>query len=282
WNVLGVKEIYSHEDMKKICEIIRVVVSLFPQLEEIDFSHTQLEDETLQLIATLPLRRLNLQHAYVSVPGFNFLSRKSIEHININCCHFFDRSSNECPFAKGLTVIASMPLRFLDMSVTLSTDEHLKILSQGRIRETLQSLNLADCDAITDAGMQYLLSFPLKYLNLTYTGVTEKGLEILSQKKGLVCLTKKPKAPNLDGLLPKIYQALCTHLLPQDVMQLTKTMKAGRLKDIMPKSSGEVLLYGLKKVQWNEKALPKTWKECLDTNRLLVTSINWMVMEPGR
>src|SRR5581483_1862587 len=79
-----------------------------------------------------------------------------------------------------------------------------------------------------------------------------KAMEIAGTPKNQALIATRFQERNpsylshlFNELSPKIYQAICSHLLPQDFIQLVGTTKACRLQDIMPKNSGEMLLYAL-------------------------------------
>jgi hypothetical protein len=168
---------------------------LGPLLTSLDLSQIDVSDASAALVATLPLKELNLSGSSITDPGLAQLKNLScLTHLNLagsrnltdaGCARFFQEAT--CPLER-LVLRFCHPRRFIHSLERFQTLTHLDLQHSGLTDEQLAPLgklpllthlNLVHNNRITPDGLRALRHLPLKSLNLGYCVplLNDEGME---------------------------------------------------------------------------------------------------------
>jgi len=185
-------------------ESLQIIASQwFKFLTSLNLEYSTLSDanlaalfETEKLCATkdvesLPLRKINLAHTYISDKGVSHLVKRcpNLSSINMKgCCNITNVSlSLIAKHCKNLSVFYAPECNISDYGIQILAQE---------CKANLTVVDLNDCSAITDQVFHYLCYFcpNLKRIRVRGTKVTTVGLSVALKQFALIEL-------NIHGLL---------------------------------------------------------------------------------
>jgi hypothetical protein len=128
-------------------------------LQHFEFSDVdEIEADVLQLIAAIQLHSLDLSLSGIYIKGFKHLRDTTLQNLNLSFCNFDVKDGKALrQFAKSGVCVKSLHIGGLNLC-----DDDLRYLQDMQLEE----LNLYDSSWITDKGVKYLASLPLKSLTI--------------------------------------------------------------------------------------------------------------------
>lgn len=154
----------------------------------------------------------NDRKEFLDFANKSFITENKLENLlqKINFCNLCDINLDSCDVSDKIVSVMAFSkslkkLTKINFNNTRISDKGLFQISVSSNFKNLKTLEVADCEAVTDTGVLDILKsliMQIEYLNVTSTGVSDKTLE------GIIKCLKNKKM----GSLKEIYVYLCNKI----------------------------------------------------------------------